>query len=650
MNLREDIIAKIEDIKSILNLNGDMATLDLIKLSEISPEITNEIYNMPKYVLDNIRNELHSISIKELRLINCHNKKEIKELRAKDLNTFISLKGVIKRITKVMPKIESLKFECPGCGNISTIPQGAKKTKITPKRCSCGRTGGFMEIGKNIIDIQEINLESLPEVSDGQPQQIRVLLKDKLVDTTLNSNLRPGKRVEIVGLIDEMPGFMSNKSEDSILSEFMLHANNILSLEESSEVHVTEEDEKQIKEILKENPLQTLCDSLAPEIHGYDEIKKALILQMIKGVNKERSDGSKSRGDIHILLAGDPGVAKSRLAGFAEKKSPGSKTIIGTRTSKASLGAMAVKDELTGYWALEIGPLVQCNNSVLYLDELDKMNKEGVNELLEPLSSGQVTVNKAGISARLPSQTSVCAIANPKKGNYDLEQPLARQIDIPSPIINRFDLIFVMVDKPDTKIDSNSIDHVFNSFIQKRESKIDVSMFKKIISYCRKLRPVLTPEIIEYLKPLYVNLRKQSDREKSNAIPINLRNIEGIIRLSEAHAKLRLSDKVEKVDFEEARKIFMYCLKQIGIENEIGMIDMSRTTEKIPTSHRSRKMKILEIINELKDDTNNFIGEHLIYDKAGKFNIERYEVTTFLNELRNDGEILSPRRGIYQIL
>ena len=652
MNVNTTLVENTENIKNSITHEGGIFYLDMKELAELSSEMCDEIYDDPEEMLERIGLEVFSIFglNGEIRLTNVINDKEIKKLRSKDLRKLITVKGVIRRLTKVMPKIDLIKYSCPGCGTVITVLQGDKKLKKLPEHCSCGRTTGFKELSKEINDIQELNLESLPEISNGQPQQLRVLLEKELVDVTLISTLQPGKRIEVTGILQEMPGFMTTRSDESILSEFMIKGNNIKSLEESSEVVLSDDDIAEIKDILHDDPLQFLADNIAPEIHGNDEIKKALVLQMVKGVNKKKSDGSLSRGDIHILLAGDPGVAKSVLSKFAEKKSPGSKTIIGTRTTKASIGAMAVKDELTNSWALEIGPLVQCNNSVLYFDEIDKMTKENLNELLEPMSSSCVTVNKAGISATLPAATSLCASANPKRGNYDLSQPLARQIDIPSPILNRFDLVFVMVDKPDADTDAASISHVFDSYITERVPDVNIDMYRKIISYCRKLKPKLKPSLIKHIKPIYINLRNRANREGSGAIPINLRNIEALIRLSEAHAKLRLSEWVEEEDFIVAKDLFMYCLKQVGIEDETGMIDMSRSTEKIPTSHRGRIDKILGIVRDLSDIYEEGIKEKEIYDIAKAYNIEKYEATTFLNELKRNGDIIEKTRGVWKLL
>jgi replicative DNA helicase Mcm len=198
-------------------------------------------------------------------------------------------------------------------------------------------------------------------------------------------------------------------------------------------------------------------------------------------------------------------------------------------------------------------------------------------------------------------------------------------------------------------MDSASISHVFNSYIEKRKINVSQEMFRKIISYCRKLEPKLKPELLDYLKPLYVNLRKMADRDKANAIPINLRNIEALIRLSEAHAKLRMSEYVEEQDFEQARKIFMFCLKQVGIENDSGMVDMSRLTEKVPTSHRGRITKLLEILQGIKSPNNEILEAH-VYDACEKVGIEKYEVTTFLNELKQKGELIEKVRGVYRML
>jgi DNA replicative helicase MCM subunit Mcm2 (Cdc46/Mcm family) len=254
--------------------------------------------------------------------------------------------------------------------------------------------------------------------------------------------------------------------------------------EEEEDMELTEEDIDKIKEIARGNPLQLLAENVAPSIFGNEEIKKAIILQLAKGVKKQRgAGGTYTRGDINILLSGDPGQAKSVMGKETVLRCPNGRYVSGTRSSGVGLCASLRKDELLGSWALEAGIIVLCSGSLVVVDELDKMDKEQLSSLYEPLETQTVTLNKAGISATLKAETSILAAANPIKGKFDIRQPLASQIDLPPPLLNRFDLIFILLDKVDEARDRESVQHLFKVHTGTfNEQTIDPLLFKKFFS------------------------------------------------------------------------------------------------------------------------------------------------------------------------
>lgn len=649
---KEDQLNEFIDLnkKDFLTAFGQI-NLNANKLLEFNPKIYDELIEKPIDFIERLKNKiLEKYDIKlSIHFFNINNYKEMHKIRAEDLGKFLSVKGIIKRATKIIPRVYYIHFECPSCGTIIGVFQ-EKKAKRTPQKCSCGARRGFKIIKEDFKDIQEVNLEESQESLDGkQPHQLRVYIEDYLTDSTLSDRLQPGRKVEVIGIIKRLPAFMNLKDEENNLSEFMMYANNIISLELDEDMKITEEDERQIREIACDNPLEKLSKSLSPEVYGNDVVKKAIVLQMMRGVPRPRSDGTMSREDIHILICGDVGIAKSVLLKSASIKTPRSKVIVGTRTSRVGLGAMCIKDELTNSWSLEIGALALCNKSTLMVDEIDKMFKENLSELLEPMSAGTITLNRAGISACLPARTSILAVANPVHGNYNLEQPLAKQIDLPTPIINRFDLIFVLIDTPSADFDRSSVAHVFNSYQEKRKSEISLNLFKKYINYCRKLEPSLDPNLLANIQDFYVTIRQRSNKDGEKGLPINLRNIEGIIRIAEAHAKIRLSKIVELEDLKIAKEIFMFCLKQIGIDNETGLVDTSKLTERIPISRKGKIEEILNIINHLSERFGKIVPYGEIEREAECKGIKKWEILDFLDRLKQSGEIFEPTKQMYQI-
>lgn len=651
-NIEIEIKSFLEMYKKELKINNLTIDIDCNLIKEFSPELFDKLISDSNEIISILEKEVGEKfnGIYRINFLNFDNPIEINEMRAKHQNEFRNIKGIIKRVTKVLQRTISIKYECPSCGTTISVNQSYKK-KIEPKKCSCGRRGGFKVIKESKVDIQEINLEEIPDNLDGrQPKQIRIYVREHLTENNFSKKLQPGKKIEIIGTIKEMPPFMMQKDESLNISECMIEAYNINLLEQESDIYVTEEDIKEIEEIASNNPLEKLADSLIPEVYGNEKIKKAIILQLVKGVSKKRSDGSMSRNDIHILLSGDPGVAKSRLLDAVSKKAPKSNIVVGTKTSRVGLGAMAVKDEMTNTWALECGALVLNSGGILSIDELDKMYKDNLSELLEPMSSGIISINKAGISAKLTARTSILASSNPIQGSFNLKEPIAKQLDLPSPIINRFDLIFILLDKPDKEFDKNSIEHIFKSYKEERIPNIDTTLFKKYIFYVKKLQPKLKDEILDELKEFYSLLRNRSNSVDNQGLPINLRNMEGLIRLSEAHAKLRLAKYVEKEDFDVAKEIFLYSLKQVGTDFETGLIDTSRMTQKVPISKRGKVESVLSILQELTEEFGKEIPIDKLKEDVEKLKINSYELNLYLEQLSKEGKLYNPRNGVVSLL
>jgi replicative DNA helicase Mcm len=635
-------------------LRSDEILLDFNLVKEFSLELSDGLLLNPLETLEIFTTASERVFMKEKKILltNVGNYKNIHKLENKDAGHLFTIKGIIKKITKVILRTVDITYECSKCQDLITLPQDTRR-KIEPKKCSnCGSKFPnikFFVHSEHHNDIQELNLEEIQGELDGsrQPQQLRVLLQEENTKY-LCGKLQAGRRVEIIGRIEKLPKFMSPRDELSNLTEFMMYANNFVNLDKEEDDEVTEEEVEKIKEIAYgPNPLETLAKSLVPEIFGNLPVKRALVLQAVRGVEKTRTDGSLTNDMISILLCGDVGIAKSRTLKSVTMRTPRARMVVGTKTSKVGLGAMVSKDELTGEWSLEVGSLVLASGSTLCLDEMDKMFKEHLSELLEPMSSGTVSINKAGISALLPARTSILAAANPIKGNYDLNQPLAAQVNLDTPILNRFDLIFILLDKNNEKFDSEATQYVFSTHKEKVEVEISSELFRKYIAYCRRIKPVLDDELLAHLQDFYVTLRKQTNR--AQAIPFNLRSVEAIIKLAEAHAKLRLSEKVEVLDFNVAKEIFMSSIKELAVDDETGQLDMSRLSQKVPMSKRSKMESFLEIFHKLAEE-NEIVEYSRLVAEAKESGMKYWEVDMFLNELRRLGQIYEPTSKKFKVV
>lgn len=589
-------------------------------------------------------------NIINFKIINLNDELIISKIRNKDIKKICKLKGLIKRITKPITRCMSIEYECIDCGTTITVPQDTKKIML-PARCACENKNSkrFRDGKKEIKDIQELSLEEFPEETAGkQPQQIRVYVEGDLTEPEFSERLQPGKRIEVIGIIKSIPPFMNKNDIEENISEFMFYAINVNTLEEEDNEVITDEDIVEIKKIAEKNPLELLSKSLAPSIYGNQIIKEAIVLQLAKGVKKYRAGGSSTKGDINILLSGDPGQAKTVMGKETVLRCPNSRYVSGTRSSGVGLCASLKRDDLLGTWVLEAGAIVLSSGSLVFIDELDKMDKEQLGSLYEPLETQSVTINKAGISASLRAETSILAAANPIKGKFDTRQPLATQIDLPSPLLNRFDLIFILLDKVDEKEDRESVRHLFKIHSGEISNKnlIPVSLFKKYISYIRKLTPKLDPNLIKKVEDLYWDMRKISKNQEG--IPMNKRNMEGLIRLAEAHAKIRLSEEVQLEDIEVAERILKFSFNQL-VYDESGIFDISRLTEKVPVTKRGKMETVMNLISELTDE-NKICDYELLKSKAFEKNIQGWELINYLEQLKRENQIYEPDKGKLKIL
>ncbi len=575
----------------------------------------------------------------------------IRNIRSNHLGRLFSIVGVVRQKSDVRPQVTVAKFECPSCGNIISVLQLDAKFK-EPSRCACGRKGKFKLIGKELIDAQGLKLEEASEDLEGgeQPKRINVFLKNDLVSPLTEKKTNPGTKIEVVGIIKEIPIVLRSGSQ-STRFDLLIEANCLEPKEETYvDITISKEEMKHIKELSEDpNLLRYMIDSIAPSIYGHEEIKLALALQLMGGVRKKRDDGLITRGDIHILLIGDPGSGKSQLLKRITSVSPKSRYVSGKGVTGAGLTATVIKDEFLGGYSLEAGALVLANRGLCCIDELDKMGNEDRAAMHEALEQQTVSIAKANVQATLVAETTVLAAANPKFGRFDPYQILAEQINLPPTLINRFDLIFPVKDLPDEKKDTEMAKFILNLHQTKNVGKVEIetSLLRKYIAYARqKIHPTLTDAAVEEIRNYYLKMRSSGSTEGAiKAIPISPRQLEAVIRLAEAASRLRLSDKVTRKDAKRATELLHYALHQIGVDPETGKIDIDRITTGVSATERSKIVTVREIITELESTIGRTIPIDDIVNAATEKGIEKDKVEEALERLKRSGDIFEPRRG-----
>jgi len=995
---KEVYINKLRDLLTITPKRS--LPIDWMHLNSYDPELANELIENPEESVSAAEDAIQ-IVLREppilkkeefkihARFFNLPNTLLVKELASEHINRLIQVEGIITRVSEVKPYVAKAVFVCKDCGNEMVRLQKPYQNIIKPTKCdACGSRNIELDVDKSrFVNFQSFRIQDRPESLKGgqMPRFVDAILLDDLVDTAL-----PGDRVIVTGILRVI---LEQRDKRPIFKK-ILEVNHIEPLsKEIEELEITPEDEQRIRELAKrKDVVDVIVDSIAPAIWGHREVKKGIALALFGGVQKILPDGTKLRGESHVLLVGDPGVAKSQILRYVANLAPRAIYTSGKSSSAAGLTAAAVRDEFTGSWVLEAGVLVLADGGIALIDEFDKMSerdrsaihealeqqsyhhdfellladgrKVKIGELVDSLIEGNyekvitgrdteilpvddlyllaydlekkeiikvkassvsrhkapeefirirfsngreivvtpehpimvwedgvirekpaekiepkdivfgvrnypvkinamqkkafkdrreaetyhdylyscgivarikrinlyyvvepverffpkeligellkagravgvrlrgtersrfyrrivkerhlleflekvkdristleklakerpqdalkllpkawiyreygitygglkrlvesgdefgmgiiqsaivkritearwhlmnfmefwnsnvnflmvkkvekmpndgwkwvydvtvepyhlfvshglvlhnsISIAKAGITATLNARTTVIAAANPKYGRFNRHKPLPEQLDLPPTLLSRFDLIFLLLDEPDEKIDSEIAQHILK--VRKGESevvtpKVPYDLLKKYIAYARKnIHPVLTKEAMEELERYYVKMRRRigggSDTEGVKPIPITARQLEALIRLSEAHARMRLSEIVTRHDAREAIKIMEETLKKIAIDEE-GIMDIS-ILEVGKSSRKINKIdRLLEIIEKLQDSTDYGAPAEDILQEASKAGISKQEARKLIEELVANSRIYEPRNGYYKIV
>ncbi|VVB79603.1 Minichromosome maintenance protein MCM [uncultured archaeon] len=633
--------------------------VDFTELSEQSPELAERVIMKPDDTLKILEIALHEgdlVKDARVRFTNLAKTQNVKirNIRAKNLNTMIAIEGIVRQASEVRPKVSNARFECPACGTIHSVLQIDEKFR-EPSRCSCGRRGGFRELEKEMVDAQRLIIEESPDALSGgeQPKRMTVFLKEDLVEPKMEERTTPGCKVQVICVLKEVP--IPHKT-GGIMTRFELavEANNLTPMEESfDDVKVSDKDEEEIRELAADpRIIQKLADSIAPSVWGYPEIKESLALQLFGGVQKRRSDGTQTRGDIHVLLVGDPGVAKSVMLKFISGIATKGRYVSGKSASGAGLTATVVKDEFLRGWALEAGAMVLSNKGLVCIDELEKMDENDRSTMHEAMEQQTVTISKANVQATLRAQTAVLAAANPKFGRFDPHEMIAKQVNLAPSLLNRFDVLFILRDLPSKERDESIAAHVLQEHKQDvHRDVIEKDLLRKYIAYAKqKCHPVLSSEAANKIKHFYVSLRNQpvigGDSEAIKPIPISARQLEALVRLAEATAKARLGKTVTEEDAVRAINLMRYYMSQVGYDEETKSFDIDKISGN-PASKRNKIHIVKEILEDLENRLGKLIPEEEV-EKASDGKITASELEEVMDKLVRAGDLFRPRKGFVQ--
>lgn len=594
-------------------------------------------------------------------------------LSSQHLNHMVSLEGIVTRCSLIRPKVVRSvhynetkdKFHFREYQD-QTMTNGVTTSSVYPREDDEGNTlvteYGFC----TYRDHQTISIQEMPERAPaGQlPRGVDVILDDDLVDS-----VKPGDRVQFVGIFRTLGN--RNTNHNSALFKTIILANNIVLLSSKSgggvaTATITDTDIRNINKVAKKkNLLELLSQSLAPSIYGHDHIKKAILLMLLGGMEKNLENGTHLRGDINILMVGDPSTAKSQLLRFVLNTAPLAIATTGRGSSGVGLTAAVTTDKETGERRLEAGAMVMADRGVVCIDEFDKMSDVDRVAIHEVMEQQTVTIAKAGIHTSLNARCSVVAAANPIFGQYDPHKDPHKNIALPDSLLSRFDLLFVVTDdiedtrdrqvsehvlrmhryrqpgteegapvreqtsqnlgvSADTQSGSQQPTEVYEKFdamlhagvtrtagrgSNKKPEILSIPFMKKYIQYAKnRIKPVLTQDASDRIAEIYVGLRNdEMEGNQRRTSPLTVRTLETIIRLATAHAKSRLSSRVEDQDAAAAEAILRFALFKEVVEDE--------------SRKKRRRMHAVDFASsseDSSDDGSENVGDDQGTDRGGR--------------------------------
>ena len=569
-------------------------------------------------------------------------------LGSKHIGKFVMLEGIVVRASPARPMVMEATFKCKWCGAMSTITQSGPFL-TAPNACSapeCRRKSSFdfVQEESTFIDSQDVRIQERPE--DLPPGQLPRWLDIKLFERDLVDAARPGDHISAVG-ITRAHATRLPKVGQLRLFTLQLDTNYIdVESKEPEKILITPEEEEQILELSKDPEIHNkILHSLAPSIYGNEHLKEAVMYLLFGGTAKHFPDIT-IRGDMNVLIVGDPGTAKSQLLQYVAKIAPRGLYTSGRGTTAAGLTAAVLRDK-TGGMTLEAGALVLADKGVAAIDEMDKMRTEDRVAIHEVMEQHTVSIAKGGIVATLNARTSILAAANPTLGRYDPYRTVSENISLPVTILSRFDLMFILRDVPEEQKDAQMTEHILN--LHRRgsvptESPIDADLFSKYVSYSKNMHPALTPEARDCLKDFYLRMRAASETE-GTPVAITARQLESLVRISEARARIALKDKVELEDAERAIDIMKISLEQVGIDISSQKFDIDIIMTGKPKSLRDKLSIVLGLITTMEKETGMVDKERLMERLQTEYDVPAGEADRMIGQMLKEGTLFAPRDG-----